>query len=581
MIRALRNAWRNMVEAGFSADHPRRFALRIRLRVLALRFRLWRRRPKLTMVRHHWPKPIALLFVGIAVPVAFGWLLSLFFPVEASGLFTAFSDLLTDPERSRLEWREAAQVLLLLIGVPSAFLLWLFRDINVSGTLDNQRKDVNLKEFQEIQMRAAGALDERLPADARETLQIAALHQLRAFLRGEYGKSFRRPAFELLRARFVASAQATGSQAIHDWLEAWRREAKAHLEDLPSRVATMRKTVDAALLELKRNRVAETERSILNEEWQAVFRSGMPLAGSTFDQIWLNEASLLANAELIGCRFIGAILPRAHLENALLFNADMAFARLFHSHFEGAFLARSHLEGAQFSFAHLERAKLDNARIDGADFSWAKMDWANLSYASLVGASLRSARLRHASLSRTDLRQADFTNADLTGADLSYARIEGAIIAIDPATLSGCREVVFDDATELAKNWETLAEPERDAARAAWIGHGAHRILSDGGRALPLRYRRLRSRRHSGRYRARPGLGAEPRARLARPTGGRSRGGASPCRARRQGAAAPRACGERRGVRSAGRRRFPGLPRFLPGEHLRRHALLSGDRGGA
>jgi uncharacterized protein YjbI with pentapeptide repeats len=464
---ALRNAWRNMVEAGFNADHPRRFALRIRLRVLALRFRLWRQRPKLAIVRHHWPKPVALLFVGIAVPVGFGWLLSLFFPVEASGLFTAFSDLLTDPARSRLEWREAAQILLLLIGVPSAFLLWLFRDINVSGTLDNQRKDVNLKEFQEIQMRAAGAMDEKLPADARETLQIAALHQLRAFLRGEYGKSFRRPAFELLRARFVASAQATGTQAVRDWLVEWRREAETDRESLPGRIDAMTETVGAAIKKLRRNRVAETERAILYEEWEAVFRSGMPLSASTFDLVWLNADVLLAGTSLGSCRFFGAFLSGVHFENAILFNADLAFAQLYEAHFEGANLQRAHLEGARLQVAHLEHADLKHARLDGAILDSAYLDEADLGGASLVRASLFAARLRGANLVNADLRGADLTSADLTG-----ARVYGASIPLDPRKLSS-GSVTFDHATAFAPNWESLDEVAKDAVRRRWIDAGA------------------------------------------------------------------------------------------------------------
>ena len=59
----------------------------------------------------------------------------------------------------------------------------------------------------------------------------------------------------------------------------------------------------------------------------------------------------------------------------------------------------------------------------------------------------------------------------------------------------------------------------------------------------------------------------------------RSGGRAPPGRARRQGAAAQGAGGERGCRREPGRAGLPALPRFLSGEHLRRHALpIRGSR---
>lgn len=470
-----RNARRNLVEAWFSPDHEHRFALRIRLRVLRLRLRLWRRRPKAALIRDHWPKPVALLFVGILVPILTGWLLWILFPPQAEGLAKAVSNLTSGPSAQPLLWRDAAQLVLLLVGVPSAFLLWLFRDINVSGTLANQRKDVNLKEFQEIQMRAAGAMDEKLPASARETLQIAALHQLRAFLRGEYGASFRRPAFELLRARLVASAEVTGTQAVHDWLERWRQAADTDESDLSSRIEGMKREVRGALRVLNPSRVAETERLIIHEEWEAIFRSGLPLSGSIFDRLWLSGNAVLADLELSGCRFVGTLLPEMHFENAMLVNADFAFAFLPGVHFERAQLVGAHFEGAQLYRAHCERANLGRAHLDGADLEYAHLEEASCASASFVGANLQSARLRNAHLGYADLRGADVSRADMTGARLAGAQIEGAIMTVDPLVLAGCKSATFDDATAFASNWSDLSDGQRDYARAPWIERGAVR----------------------------------------------------------------------------------------------------------
>lgn len=441
----------------FGPRRPAMFRLRIRARVLRLRFQLWWRRPKAAAVRHYWPKPAALLAVGVLGPILTGWLLSMLFPAEARGFSTAVHNLLTNPDRFTLEWREAAQLLLVLVGIPSAFLLWLFRDINVSGTLANQRKDVNLKEFQEIQMRAAGAMDEKLPAAARETLQIAALHQLRAFLRGEYGNSFRRPALELLRARFVASAEVTGTRNILEWMTKWRAAVGDGGADLAT-IGAMKRRVARALTSRRPSRLAETEQSILREEWQAIFRSGMPLGNSVFDALRLRNP-MLADVDLSGCRLIGAVLIDAHLEGADLHGADLALARLPFAHLETANLRVAHLEGARLRDAHLAHAILFGARLEGADLRRARLDGASLVSAHLEGANLN--------------------DATVDGANLSFAWLHGArlagIGAEAPASIVGAR---FDATTQFLDLWSERTDEERAAVWAPWLTGGALRVDS-------------------------------------------------------------------------------------------------------
>jgi uncharacterized protein YjbI with pentapeptide repeats len=445
---------RSWIDRQFAPRHEVRFLLRIRLRILKLRLALWWRTPKAAVLRQHWPKPVALIAIGVIVPILTGWLLAILFPAEARGVGFAVRNLLTGTGASSLGWREAAQLLFVLVGIPSAFLLWLFRDLNVSGTLENQRKDVNLKEFQEIQMRAAGALNESLPAAARETLQIAALHQLRAFLRGEYGNSFRRPALELLRARFVASAQSTGTQAIRDWLNGWRREARA-AGDRRDDINLMKRNVRSALASLRENRVAETERLIVMEEWQAIFRSGMPIVQTVFDRVILDEP-LLADLDLRQCRFIGAFLAHAHLELAELFQVDFALADLSHGHFEAADLGFAHLEGAILKHAHLQHANLFSAHFEGADLRWAALDGATLTYAYLESANL--------------------AGASLDGADLSYARLQGANLAgISVDAPNEIRGAILDADTQLWFFWSELPESEQEAYRETWLARGAVR----------------------------------------------------------------------------------------------------------
>jgi hypothetical protein len=108
-----------------------------------------------------------------------------------------------------IEWKDRQQALIIMLGLPVAFLLWHWRDRNVRDQIDNAKSDLNLKEFQDVQLRAAGAIDKDLPIATREQLQIAALHHLKGFILGEYGQRFRKPAFELLMAGHKSSVKTT------------------------------------------------------------------------------------------------------------------------------------------------------------------------------------------------------------------------------------------------------------------------------------------------------------------------------------------------------------------------------------
>ena len=253
-----------------------------------------------------------------------------------------------------LAWKDLFQAAILILGLPVAFLLWHWRDRNVRDQIDEQRnqvenarKDINLKEFQEVQLRAAGALDEKLPAEAREQLQIAALHQLRGFLRGEYGESFERPAFELLLAGHAAAMERVGLlEAINTW--------RANSPQIQSMGDEVRLAIQRAK---KRWNAIDRERArIIADEWRAVFNKKWPLRGRRFDGINLPEDAVLCGLNLIGSVFIDAHLG-PHLEGVKLFGA----------HLEGAMLESASLKRAYLNDAHLEGAHLTGVRLEGAN----------------------------------------------------------------------------------------------------------------------------------------------------------------------------------------------------------------------
>lgn len=122
------------------------------------------------------------------------------------------------------------------ISSPVLFLIWRFRDQNISQQIENARKDTNLKEFQKLAEWVSGAhlvedkvttktqwkedngKNKKVIEETREftepskelsiqtyskrdgatALQISAIYNLLPFYQGKYGESFRKPALNLL-----------------------------------------------------------------------------------------------------------------------------------------------------------------------------------------------------------------------------------------------------------------------------------------------------------------------------------------------------------------------------------------------
>ena len=147
-----------------------------------------------------------------------------------------------------------------------------------------------------MQLRAAGALDEKLPAEAREQLQIAALHQLREFLRGTYDDSFKRSAFELLLAGHAQAMRRIGLAERVVRVVAKKGGGSNWHKVLTTEIAEARKSMTA---------VDHARLVILADEWHAIFKSGFPLNDRCFDLIDLPDRTLPSGAILNGRALLG------------------------------------------------------------------------------------------------------------------------------------------------------------------------------------------------------------------------------------------------------------------------------------
>ena len=278
----------------------------------------------------------------------------------------------------------------LIITAPIFFAIWAFRDASRLHEIANQRKDTNLKEFQQLQEWAVGNTDNNI------ALQISALHSLRAYLKGEYGQSFRRGAFEI----FASELNTQHAKILHQ---------VADNDDL-----TIEQAIDDNSLCKQLNRIVE-------EDWFNL------LISHNFPTATISLVGVNLSRKYLRHKDFGKFL---NLSNANLQGANLRGAEL-----QGANLYKTELQGAYLSWAQLQGANLTLAQLQGANLSYAQLQEAYLSYAQLQGASLSGAELQGANLSGAELQGASLSYAQLQGANLSWAQLQGA--SLNGASLNG------------------------------------------------------------------------------------------------------------------------------------------------
>lgn len=277
---------------------------------------------------------------GLADTAALGWLRDL---ISKSDVFGP----LFFPDSGTIEWKDRLQGIVLLLGLPVAFLLWYWRDRNVRDQIEEQRrqvenarKDTNLKEFLDVRLHAAGAIDPALPAEARQQLQIAALHQLRGFLRGEYGESFRRPAVELLLAGHAAAMEDIEISDIAKCEGNWSDLC----QELHKKKSILTPVMNQRIL-------------IISDESDSIFESGFSLNNRCFDLIKIQSKSL--NDKFISnSSFIFSDFTKCSLQNINFHFTNMA----------GTYFEQCNLSDGNFCTSDFKHVRISYCNIRGTHF---------------------------------------------------------------------------------------------------------------------------------------------------------------------------------------------------------------------
>ena len=348
--------------------------------------------------------------------------------------------------------------IIVVVSAPVAFAIWHFRDENNRQQIENQRKDINLKEFQKLSEWVSGAhlpeiktidkttqkeglkdkgetdgefqLIERTTEKTEEygkkphaegfdtfgrregavALQISAVYNLLPFFRGDYGESFRLPAFNLLKTAWQAMQQ--------DSLKKWET---ANL---------------SAIIEELRLKAESPMGVALTHVLLSLDQKNMQLNLRDFPE-------MLPNLCLAGMNF--------HLSGVDEKARNWSGLNLSGVDFRGAYLKEVHFEESQLDGANLQYADLTEVNLQHADLTEAKLQNADLSGAELQNANLRFAELQNAHLLLVDLQ-----NADLRGCDLSWRQLE----KVKDGGLTGSKITEEDFKDKIYPEWKAKSDSE-------------------------------------------------------------------------------------------------------------------------
>ena len=442
--------------------------------------------------------------------------------------------------------------IILIVSAPVAFVIWHFRDENNRQQIENQRKDINLKEFQKLSEWVSGAhlpeiktvskttnkcnlkndaeivkqsilpieytteeteeyskqpktadFDTFSKRDGAVALQISAIYNLLPFFRGDYGESFRRPAFNLLKSAWQAMQQ-----------DSLKKLDEAHLSD-----EERKKIFDELAQKAKSPMGVALTQVLLSLNWENKkpnlrdFPEMLPnicFAGMNFHLSGVSEIArdlseldlsgadfrkiVLEKAELQGCRLIqvnldGANLWKAKLDDANLWeaklqdaylreaelkNADLSRAKLCNAYLlevnlQGAYLGAADLQNVNLTSANLAKTYLAHADLQLANLSYANLQHAdlqlaNLSYANLQHADLRFTKMRGTSFQKANLQNAKLNNANAQYANFSYADLKACDFKWkqlkDNEELFSAIITIYDFEKNIYPDWRKTNDPE-------------------------------------------------------------------------------------------------------------------------
>ena len=392
--------------------------------------------------------------------------------------------------------------IILIVSAPVAFVIWHFRDENNRQQIENQRKDINLKEFQKLSEWVSGAhlpeiktvskttqkssskdgaeITEQTTEQSEEyakkpntadfdtfskregavALQISAIYNLLPFFRGDYGESFRLPAFDLLKSTWQIMQQDSLTKF----------ENTENVSELRQKVKS---PLGIALTHVLLSSHKDNNQIILRDFYKilpSICLAGMDFNLGADESVVINLSDLNFN----GADFRGAVLEKVNFQKSKLHNAQLQWVDLNLAHLQEADLMGAKLQHAELMEARLQNANLQNANLQNANLQGADFENADLKYADFQAANLKNAILQGANLQRVNLQYADFNWSQLKDnkTQLAAAKI----------TVSDFIENIYLDwKKENDPEWEALMNEEKTKAMQQFCDETGILIFDNNG----------------------------------------------------------------------------------------------------
>ena len=396
--------------------------------------------------------------------------------------------------------------IILIVSSPVAFVIWQFRDENSKQQIENQRKDINLKEFQKLSEWVSGAhlpeinieksitksssttdnesaaslkkqITEQTAERSKEygqkpdnahwgtfskrdgavALQISAIYNLLPFFRGDYGESFRRPAFNLLKSAWQSMQQ----ESLNELNE---------LNELDVEIVSLERQRERLERQRERLELQELQREI--HQQQREIRK--------------------QQSEIIGKLKQNAQSPMGVALTHVLLSLNRESTRLNLQDFP-EMLPNICLAGINFDFSEIkEKARdLSQLNLNGADLRAADLFFVNLHGTNLSKANLSNADLSKANLSNADLSNVDLSNVDLLSTDLrrsvfTWMKLqESGSLSNAKISINNFRRAIYPYWKHPKDpEWENLTELEQKTAMQTFCNETGMIIFDDDGNVV-------------------------------------------------------------------------------------------------
>ena len=438
--------------------------------------------------------------------------------------------------------------IILIVSSPVAFVIWHFRDENSRQQIENQRKDINLKEFQKLSEWVSGAhlpeinIEKSITKSSSTTdnesaaspkkqitkqtaerskeygqkpdnahwgtfskrdgaiaLQISAIYNLLPFFRGDYGESFRRPAFNLLKSAWQSMQQESlnelneldieivSLERQREKLERQREKLERQREKLErqrERLERQRERLERQRerLERQREKLERQERQELQElQREKLERQERQELQELQREIHQQQREIRKQqSKIIGKLKQNAQSPMGVALTHVLLSLSRESTRLNLQDFP-EMLPNICLAGINFDFSEIkEKARdLSQLNLNGAD-----LRAADLFFVNLHGTNLSKANLSKANLSNADLLDANLLSTDLRRSVFTWMRLQESRLSLSNAKISinNFSRAIYPYWKQTdSQIWKNLTEPEQKEAMQKFCNETRMIIFDDDG----------------------------------------------------------------------------------------------------